>query len=74
MGKRLHRVGPDEFGASIPDLQGKKVNIILQNGIVYFGTLEGISGDVITFKDLRFHKHKFALSELLEIIYDEKTV
>ncbi len=73
MSKRIIRV----FGREVLDvadkLKNRNVNLILLTGDSYLGVFKAVSGDVIEMVDHRNHAHKFPLSSVESIIWDQRS-
>ena len=55
---------------NIPDLSGKKVNIVMSSGQVIFVSILGIEKTLITIKNMRNTKSTIDLRDIAEIILD----
>ncbi len=71
MAKRLTRTtGLDNIRKIFPDISGKKVNIVLADGRVFFGTVMDASEDMLILQDMRSSRQKIKISLIEEIIQD----
>lgn len=71
MAKRLKRTtGPDNIRKIFPDISGKKVNIVLDDGRVFFGTLQEATAEMLILHDMRNYRQKIKISSIVEIIQD----
>ena len=70
MPKKLIRIHSPKAQDLIKYL-GKDMNIVLKNGIVYFGVLTKLDKEQFFFSDKINNKHVKSLNELEEIVIDE---
>lgn len=63
---------PALLAENIPQLLGKKVNIVFKDQRVLMVTLVTLSGDRLELKDTRLDKATVAVSDIAEIIVDER--
>ena len=71
MAKRQIRLDTVErIREKLPELSGKKVNIVRTSGAVFFVLIEKVSGDTLTISDMRRTKSQVEVSQIAEIIID----
>lgn len=71
MSKRQIRLNSKEsIREKLPEISGKKVNIVFQSGQVIFVEIEGYKGTTIQVSDMRRHKSEIEIKEISEIILD----
>ncbi len=70
MSKRIIRIAGNQMHPFIDNLIGTMVNIVLENGLTFFGQLTSINSLGISIKDTREHLHFFEQKEIFEILYD----
>tara|TARA_R110002124_G_scaffold147954_2_gene313411 strand:+ start:92 stop:319 length:228 start_codon:yes stop_codon:yes gene_type:complete len=70
MSKRIIKLASDKIRPILNSLLEMKINVVLHNGLTFYGKLSTISVDGITIKDPRAHDHFFKDHEIFEIIYD----
>ncbi|HHG85000.1 MAG TPA: hypothetical protein ENJ82_09675 [Bacteroidetes bacterium] len=81
MGTRNIRIRRSQVAARLPELSGKTVHIILQNGRTYSGevisaTVEGglsIRDHNAPWTSRKRHTHKIDLDQVIEVILDTVT-
>lgn len=71
MSKRQKRVNTTKtIKASIPEILGKNVNIVLKNGRVFFGQIISLNENILVYKNMRLKAHETPLDAISEIIID----
>lgn len=71
MAKRQKRYNSIKLiSQNIPDLSGKKVNIVLKSGQVFFATILGMEKTIIAIQNVRNAKSTVDLRDIAEIILD----
>lgn len=71
MTKRLSRYNtPAAIKLNLPQLTGKKINIVTADGRVFYGILNKFEKDILFFQNMRLKKQELSLNEVAEIIYD----
>ncbi|SEJ68342.1 hypothetical protein SAMN04487995_5888 [Dyadobacter koreensis] len=74
MSKRLIRIASKNILTELGTTsEGLELNAISRSGNTCFGKLISVTSDFLTILDTRQHKHKFALSDIFEVVYDEKS-
>ena len=74
MSKRMMRLRPENAFEKLENLSGISLNVVLENGSTYYGTLLSVSQELVTIVDTRQHTHKILIPEVYEIIYDYENV
>jgi ferredoxin-fold anticodon binding domain-containing protein len=54
----------------IPDLVGKKINVVLNDQRVLLGTIESVHGNTVVLKDMKSRKMPLEIAQLSEIYVD----
>jgi len=49
------------------------INVVLRDNRTIFGCLESIGAHSLLLRDLRSHPHRVQLTDVAEIIYDQKS-
>ncbi|TRX52020.1 hypothetical protein FNH22_22880 [Fulvivirga sp. M361] len=71
MAKRQIRLNnAADIRKKLPELSGKKVNIVRTSGAIFFVRIEQVSGDILTISDMRRTKSQWEVSDISEIIID----
>lgn len=71
MGKRQERIFRNDIKHHMQELLVRQtVQVVLRNKVVINGAIIKLTEEEIHLKDHRFGKHKMAISEIEEIIYD----
>lgn len=71
MTKRLSRYNtPESIQSNLPHLIDKKINIILEDGRVYYGVLVKTEKNGIILSNMRLKKKQISFEEIAEIIFD----
>ncbi len=70
MGKRLERITSDKFSTRLAGFVGQSLHVVLRDGHTYFGVLRKADNEKLELRDLRFHRHRFAQADILELILD----
>lgn len=71
MSKRITRLLGKEIQEKLQFLSGKDINVVLNNGNTFFGQLVTYSNTRFSVEDYRKYQHKFDISEVEAVIYDE---
>lgn len=71
MTKRLSRYNTQAtIKLNLPQLTGKKINIVMADGRVFYGILNKFEKDILFFQNMRLKNQEVPLKEIAEIIYD----
>ena len=71
MAKRQTRLDTaEDIRKKLPDLSGKKVNIVKTSGAVFFVLIEKVLEDTVIISDMRRTKSQLKISQISEIIVD----
>lgn len=71
MAKRLSRYNTKEAILKIiPQLIGKKVNIVTTDNRVFYIILNKFENNMIKYQNMRLRSQKMAVDDIAEIIYD----
>ncbi|MEL7005521.1 MAG: hypothetical protein AAFN93_22740 [Bacteroidota bacterium] len=71
MSKRQVRLNSEEsITEKLPDISGKKVNIVLQSGEVIFVQITGYSSTTINVLNMRRNKSEIEIKQISEVILD----
>jgi len=62
----------EQIRKKLPDLKGKKINIVLNNRTVLFGELRHITDDSLTFVNMRLEAFTIPLKDISEVYFDYK--
>lgn len=73
MGKRLIKIFEAQIPSTLPQLLEQEIHLILKNNVTLHGIILKIDNQQIIFKDMILRKHKIPISELSQIIKDEKS-
>jgi len=74
MSKRLIRIASNNIFAELGGASnGLELNAISRSGNTCFGKLMSVTTEFLTILDTRQHTHKFALADIFEVVYDEKS-
>lgn len=68
MGKRIIRIPATTENLS--DLKGIRLNVVLRNGVTYFGRLVGQEDQVLILEDGLLRERRYPLQQIEEIVYD----
>ncbi len=68
MGKRIIRIPATT--ETLSDLKGIRLNVVLRNGVTYFGRLVGQENQVLILEDGLLRKRRYPLQQIEEIVYD----
>ena len=71
MSKRIIRIAGNKMRPFLDGLIGLMVNIVLENGLTFFGQLTAITSLGITITDTRAHLHFFEDKDIYEVLYDQ---
>ncbi len=74
MGKRQYRVAPKELLNKAAELQGRKVQVILENNRVFSGLVQEVTATAVVLKDARFNLHRLSPNDVREVVYDKETL
>lgn len=66
----MTRVRSEHAFQKLGNLIGISLNVVLDNGKTYFGTLVAVSQEMITIQDSRQHPHKLLIPLVYEVVYD----
>lgn len=64
---------PEQIQANINKLIGKKINIVLQDNMVFLGVLMSVAGNEITIRNMRNKKVTLLMSNIYELFVDTLT-
>lgn len=70
MGKRIIRV--PATAEALAQLNGIQLNVVLRNGVTYFGRLVKQQSQELILEDGLLRQHRYPLDQIAEIIYDLK--
>lgn len=70
--KQIRISKPEQIRIRIEEFQGKKINIVLQDGNVFLGTLRSVSDTEITMMNMRQKEVSFLLTNVNEIYFDTR--
>ncbi|HEV7381807.1 MAG TPA: hypothetical protein VGN64_18550 [Dyadobacter sp.] len=70
MSKRLIRIQGADLPNKLDQLQNTEINVVLQNGITYFGKLQSFGPESLTILDKRDHVHLVPIDLVYEIVLD----
>ncbi len=70
MGKRIIRV--PATAEALAQLNGIQLNVVLRNGVTYFGRLVSQQNQELILEDGLLRQHRYPLEQIAEIIYDLK--
>lgn len=70
MAKRQKRISNSSISKNWPEISGKKVNIVLLNGTVFFATANAFHEKQLKFINMRLKEQIINTDEISEIIID----
>jgi hypothetical protein len=68
--KQLRLSDASQIRNRIPELVGKKINLVLTNNTVQTGTLESSTDAYISLRNMRLKKVEFSIKDIAEIYFD----
>ncbi len=74
MGKRQFRVSQKDLVSKAGDLQGQKVQVILEGNRVITGAIQDLSATELLVQDARFNLHRISPAHVREVVYDRETL
>jgi small nuclear ribonucleoprotein (snRNP)-like protein len=74
VGKRQYRVAQKDIVSKAAELQGQKVQVILENNRVFSGLVQEVSVTEVVLKDARFNIHRLSPDDVREVVYDKETL
>lgn len=74
MGKRQFRVAQKDLLSKAAELQGQKVQVMLENNRVLTGLVRQVSVDEMLIEDALFNLHRLSLHDVWEVVYDKETL
>jgi small nuclear ribonucleoprotein (snRNP)-like protein len=74
VGKRQYRVAQKDIVSKAAELQGQKVQVILENNRVFSGLVQEVSATEVVLKDARFNIHRLSPDDVREVVYDKETL
>ncbi|QNF32380.1 hypothetical protein HUW51_06410 [Adhaeribacter swui] len=74
MGKRQFRVSQKDLISKAGDLQGQKVQVILEENRVITGVIQDLSATELLVQDARFNLHRISPDHVREVVYDQETL
>ena len=74
MSKRLIRIASKNIVTELGNTsKGLEINSVSYTGNTCFGKLISVTAEFLTMLDNRQHIHKFAIADIFEVVYDEKS-
>ncbi len=74
MGKRQFRISQKDLMSKASDLQGQKVQVILEENRVITGVVQDLSDAELLIQDARFNLHRISPDHVREVVYDRETL
>ncbi len=74
MGKRQFRISQKDLVSKAGDLQGQKVQVIMEANRVITGVVQDLSATELLVQDARFNLHRISPSHVREVVYDRETL
>ena len=74
MGKRQYRVAQKDLVSKAAELQGQKVQVIMENNRVFSGLVHWVSVTELVVEDARFNLHRLSPDDVREVVYDKETL
>ncbi len=71
MSKRLHRLFPADFAASLADLTGLDLHVVRRDGVTLHGLLLSHDDSALVVQDHIRRRHVVQLAEIEEIVRDK---
>jgi small nuclear ribonucleoprotein (snRNP)-like protein len=70
MSKRLIRIKGTDACSKLAGLSDTEINVVLRNGVTYFGKLQQINQNEVIIRDAREHIHILKTESVHEIVLD----